>query len=166
MKAGVTPVYIVILVNIAVWFVLHMLGAWLASRLPLERFYPDSLLYKTRPWEQEGLIYDKIFLVARWKKYLPDGATMFRGGFPKKHILAGREPDYYDEFVKETCRAELTHWIILFSAVLFFIWNDWIIAVWMIPYAAASNAPCIIAQRYNRPRILRYKVNLEKKYNL
>jgi len=162
MLSTASPFYLVMLVNTGAWFALHMAGAWLAYRLPLERFRYEDRLYKTRRWEQEGLIYRKLFNVRLWKKYLPDGAAMFKGGFPKKHILPNREADYYEEFLKETCRAELTHWIVMLTASLFFLWNDWVIAVFMIPYAVISNAPCIIVQRYNRPRIVRYSAILKE----
>ena len=151
-----SPLYLVILINTAAWFVFHMLGAGLASRLPIRLFHYHTWLYKTRGWEQKGVLYQKLFRIRSWKKYLPDGAAMFRGGFPKKHILPGQQREYYQVFIKETCRAELTHWIVFLAAPLFFLWNDWLIAIWMIPYAAASNAPCILAQRYNRPRIELY----------
>jgi glycosyl-4,4'-diaponeurosporenoate acyltransferase len=36
---------------------------------------------------------------------------------------------------------------------LFFTWNPWQIALLMVPYAVATNVPCIVAQRYNRPRL-------------
>jgi len=29
------------------------------------------------------------------------------------------------------------------------------VAVWMIPFGLAVNLPCLIAQRYNRPRLQR-----------
>ena len=94
MLSSSSPVYTVALVNTAVWFVLHMLGAGLASRLPLEMFDFRGWLYRTRRWEQQGALYKKLFFIKNWKKFLPDGAAMFKGGFPKKHILPGQAWEY------------------------------------------------------------------------
>ena len=151
-----SPIYLVALVNTAAWFVFHMFGVWFANRLPVNLFHYSCWPYRTGRWELGGTFYQLLFRVRRWKKHLPDGAAMFKGGFPKKHLQPGQDKGYYVEFMKETCRAEFTHWVVMLTAPLFFLWNEWFIAVFMIPYAVATNVPCIIAQRYNRPRIGRY----------
>jgi glycosyl-4,4'-diaponeurosporenoate acyltransferase len=67
--------------------------------------------------------------------------------------MLGRSPDYCRTFVLETCRAELCHWIVIALVPTFFLWNPWYVAWPMVPYAIVANAPCIVAQRFNRPRL-------------
>ena len=64
-------------------------------------------------------------------------------------------------FLIESCRAEMTHvfailpfWVFGFIAPPEVIWI-------MLIYAVAINLPCIIAQRYNRPRI---QILMEKRF--
>jgi glycosyl-4,4'-diaponeurosporenoate acyltransferase len=142
----------VILLNAVAWFVIQLGIAMLSSRLPLAWLNPRGRLFRTRDWERDGRIYDRILRVHAWKRALPDGAAVFRSGFQKRR-MTGRSPGYCMRFVQETCRAELSHWLTVALVPLFFLWNTWPIALLMIPYAIASNLPCILAQRYNRPRL-------------
>jgi glycosyl-4,4'-diaponeurosporenoate acyltransferase len=85
---------------------------------------------------------------------LPDGAKWMKGrGFPKKE-LASRDRGYMETFVLETCRAELTHWAIMLFAPFFFLWNKPAVGWIMIVYALVENLPLVMAQRYNRSRLL------------
>ena len=54
----------------------------------------------------------------------------------------------------ETCRAELTHWLTMVFAPFFFLWNKPFVGWIMIAYALAENVPLIMAQRYNRSRLV------------
>jgi len=143
-----------ILWNVGAWFLIHCAAAGLTFLVPLSRFRPDGRLFRTRSWERGGRLYGRLCAVREWKDLLPDGAALFRGGFRKRR-MAGHSPAYCRVFAAETCRAELSHWLALAAVALFFLWNPWYVALLMIPYAVAANAPCIVAQRFNRPRLLR-----------
>jgi glycosyl-4,4'-diaponeurosporenoate acyltransferase len=145
---------VTILIDIAAWFLIHMGVSFIMSRRKQDEFDPLSWLYLKRDWEKEGRIYVTIFRVKSWKKFLPDGAALFKGGFQKKRLRETNH-SYLIAFIKETCRAELTHWIVLLCGFLFFIWNIWWVGIIMIIYAVAANLPCIITQRFNRIRMQR-----------
>lgn len=134
--------------NILGWPLIHILIARLTLRLPLERFAGNHRLYASHAWEQDGRFYRKWLAIRRWKALLPDGAPWL-GGFSKKR-LASRDASYMRTFILETRRAEFAHWCMLFCFPIFFLWNPpW--ACWvMTGYAICANAPCIVAQRYNR----------------
>ena len=149
------PTFWTVLLDFALWFIIHIGVVLLTVRIPTERFDPDHWLHRGRRWEKEGRIYQGVFRIKTWKRHLPDGAPLLgNAGFPKKN-LQGREEAYLREFMLETCRAELTHWIILLFAPLFFLWNTTWVGLLMIFYAAAENLPLIVAQRYNRYRFRR-----------
>ncbi len=64
-------------------------------------------------------------------------------------------------FLIESCRAEMTHFFAILPFWVFgFIAPPEVILI-MLLYALALNMPCIIAQRYNRPRI---KNLMDKRY--
>ncbi len=147
------PVLPLILVNIAAWLVFHLGIAARATALPLRVFPPDSWIFRERRWEKKGKIYEALFAVRRWKGLLPEGADILGAGF-KKGRLESRDPDYLNLYFRETCRSEVCHWAVWLCGWVFFLWNPpW--AGWvMVVYATFANFPCIIAQRYNRARLL------------
>ncbi|MEA5061120.1 MAG: hypothetical protein VB015_01720 [Erysipelotrichaceae bacterium] len=57
------------------------------------------------------------------------------------------------QFLIESARGELTHWLAILPFWVFgFFAPSYIIPI-MLAYALIVNLPCIIVQRYNRPRI-------------
>jgi len=148
------PTAITVLIDVIAWFVIHMCVSYIMSRQPLTSFNNNSWLYRKRKWERNGRFYEKFFRLKSWKRRLPDGAAIFKNGFEKKH-LKGTNKDYFDSFIRETCRAELTHWIVFLFGPLFLIWNLWWVGIVMILYATIANIPCVITQRYNRIRLQR-----------
>ena len=148
------PRLITVGVDIAAWLAIHIGVSYLATRTPLSSFNPDSWFFRRRRWERNGRLYSRFFVVKRWKKRLPDGAAAFKEGFEKRHLRDTSE-EYFADFIRETCRAELTHWMVLLFGPVFLIWNIWWVGVIMVAYASAVNLPCIITQRYNRIRLRR-----------
>lgn len=137
-----------------VWLAVHVGVSYAISRPSADRFDPENWLYRERHWERGGGLYEGWFKVRRWKRVLPDGAAVFGSGFRKKR-LGNLDAAYMTRFVQEACRAELTHWVILAFAAVFFVWNVWWVGLIMILYAVVVNLPCIVAQRFNRIRLRR-----------
>ena len=148
----VTPITIII--DIVAWFIIHMGVSYIMTRQPLASFNPDSWLYRQHSWEKNGRIYERLFRLKSWKKKLPDGAAVFKNGFEKKRLKETNQR-YLLDFVSETCRAELTHWIVFLFGFVFLVWNIWWVGIVMIIYATIVNIPCIITQRYNRIKLRR-----------
>jgi glycosyl-4,4'-diaponeurosporenoate acyltransferase len=121
----------------------------------------NNFIFRIRKWEKKGLIYEKIFMIKRWKKLLPSGDELFKN-LPHKNLLAKKDLDTLKLFIKETCRAEIIHLTIMLSSLLFFIFAHWIIAVAMMGYAFLENIWCIMTQRYNRARLIK----ILKKYKI
>ncbi|MGZ8219873.1 glycosyl-4,4'-diaponeurosporenoate acyltransferase CrtO family protein [Methylomagnum sp.] len=160
------PVVWTVALDILAWLLIHMGVALALARWPLNRFDPKGGWYRIRVWEYEGRIYERTFRVRSWKKYLPDGAPLLgRYGFPKQR-LGARSAEYFRAFARETCRAELAHWIIPLFAPLFFLWNRPEVGILMMVYAVVENLPLIVAQRYNRARLLKLLERRERKDGL
>lgn len=139
--------------NSLAWFLCIFLPGTLVQRLSILRFTERGLLFRIRRWEASGAVY-RFLGVRYWKELLPDGAGVFREGFRKRH-LNEHDEFFLKRFILETCRAEAVHWIILAETPLFFLWNPLPVAYFMIPFSLIINIPCIIVQRYNRPRLRR-----------
>jgi glycosyl-4,4'-diaponeurosporenoate acyltransferase len=149
------PTFWTVVLNIIAWLIIHLAVVAFMVRVPKSSFDPNGPLYRPRFWEKRGRFYERWLRIRGWKGYVPDGAEFTKGrGFPKK-VLQRRDEGYLEEFFTETCRAELTHWIIILFAPFFFFWNKFWVGWIMIAYALAENLPLIMVQRYNRQRFRR-----------
>jgi glycosyl-4,4'-diaponeurosporenoate acyltransferase len=133
------------------WLLYQSLVPLLCLRIDLKALDYRKGIYKARRWEGRGF-YARYFKVAAWKKYLPDGGAVSKKGFRKKRLMS-TDPAYLELFLAESCRAELTHWLCIFPFWIFGFWAPPAVIPMMFAYSLAVNLPCIIAQRYNRPRI-------------
>jgi glycosyl-4,4'-diaponeurosporenoate acyltransferase len=148
------PIIWTIIINILLWFIIHMSFAYIITVIPSSYINIKSWIYKNRNWELNGKMYEDTFKIKSWKGLLPDGAALFKKGFRKKRLVSS-DKEYLKLFVLETCRAELAHWVVIIFSPVFFIWNPLWAGIIMIIYAFLANLPCIFAQRYNRFRFQR-----------
>jgi glycosyl-4,4'-diaponeurosporenoate acyltransferase len=139
--------------DVAVWAIWGFSVGLFAHRLPITRLEHETQLFRLRPRELDGTVYDRL-RVKRWKDQLPEAGSFFAGGFSKRRVVT-RDPAYLERFVVETRRAELTHWLVMAILPLFMLWNPWWMVTVMVAYAFAANIPCLLVQRYNRGRLLR-----------
>ncbi|WP_042224763.1 glycosyl-4,4'-diaponeurosporenoate acyltransferase CrtO family protein [Oceanobacillus manasiensis] len=154
------PIAWIVILDIIGWAVIHMAISFLTLSMPEHWFERDRLVYKIRPWEKAGLVWQQYFRVKNWKAFIPDGTVIMGAGYNKKQ-LHGHDTKSLINFITESRRAELTHWLSIPPAVFFFIWNPIWAGFIMILYAFSLNLPIIIAQRYNRGR-LEQLVSLKK----
>jgi glycosyl-4,4'-diaponeurosporenoate acyltransferase len=142
----------IISLNIVVWLVIHLGMSYLCVKIPISFFKRELWWFRIRNWEYRGRAYKRVFKVKKWKGIVPDGGGLFKRGFPKKN-LESSDTQYLKTFFYETKRAELTHWLTILPAPIFFFWNIWWAGIIMIAYALIVNIPCILLQRYNRARL-------------
>jgi glycosyl-4,4'-diaponeurosporenoate acyltransferase len=155
MRIVYLPTFWNIIIDCIAWFIIHIGVARLAVTIPIESIQSMNWLCQNRSWELEGKFYSHYVAVRKWKHLLPDGASFLgEKGFPKKR-LEKKDNEYLNLFLYETCRAELTHWIIMLFGPLFFLWNPIWVGFLMVGYAVIENLPLIMAQRYNRVRLVR-----------
>lgn len=118
-------------------------------------------MYRCRKWESEGKIYQKIFKVRSWKKYLPDAGALLKGGYVKRHLQT-LSKEGLQRFLVESCRAELSHILAILPFWVFGLFAPPRVILFMFICSIAMNLPCIITQRYNRPRIVRLLQDVER----
>jgi len=147
-----------------VWPVLQVSAALFCLALPNRLLSVRSFFFRTHAFEKGGRIYDRIFRVSRWKHLLPDGGTVLnKNGFRKKHLDSFSEENL-TRFLTESVRGELTHWLAILPFWVFGFFAPPEIIWYMLAYAIFANVPCIIAQRYNRPRVERLIAHLQKRH--
>lgn len=136
-------------INTLAWPVIQLSLAWGFTRMPDALFERKNPSY---PCPCENVLLERVLRIRAWKDKLPDAATWFAGGFAKAK-LAGKEPAYLRQFIRETRRGELCHWCAIAFVAFFLPWNPWWADIIIVAYAIAANLPCILVQRYNRSRL-------------
>lgn len=66
-----------------------------------------------------------------------------------------KDLDYFERFILETCRAELTHLIPILLYPVSLLWNPYPVSLYVLIFVLVTNLPFLIIQRYNRIRFLR-----------
>ena len=143
------------------WFIIQLGAAQLCLKIPELWLNSERFLFRAHRWEQNGRIYLRLG-VHRWKRLLPDGAAITKGGYRKK-TLTDYSPENLERFLTESCRAELTHLLAILPFWVFGLIGPPSIIVYMFVYALAVNLPCVLAQRYNRPRIQVIKCRMDRR---
>ncbi len=134
------------------WFFFQLGAALICLKISEHLLSSDRYLFRERRWEQGGRFYRRMFKVDRWKHLLPDGAAVTKSGYRKKR-LTDFSSENLERFLTESCRAELTHLLAILPFWLFGLIGPPRLIFYMLFYALAVNLPCVIVQRYNRPRI-------------
>lgn len=125
----------------------HMSLSWICTIAPDAWF--DKPREKNSP--KPHPIYEKLFLIRSWKHLLPDAAP-WMNGFPKGK-LQSTETAYLQQFVLETRRGELAHWLQWTVISCFIAWNPYPANLVILGYATIMNLPCILNLRYTRIRM-------------
>lgn len=153
MQLIVLPGWISILLCFTIWPALQIGVSLLCLKLPDRCYSPGLHFYRAHRFEKEGRLYEQIFRVSRWKGRLPDGGLIWNKKAFSKKKLESFSKDSLDRFLIESARAELTHWLAILPFWLFGFFTPMPVIWMMLLYALIVNIPCIIVQRYNRPRV-------------
>ena len=145
------PQTLTIAVDVIAWGALHAGTGYAAHRLGDSRLGRDGWLLRPRCFEVGGQWYPRRLRIHRWKDKVPEAGALFPSGVSKRQL-----PSYdvagLQLFVRETRRAELTHWWAMSCGPLFVLWNPPLAAGLLIAYGVGINLPFIVIQRYNRFR--------------
>jgi len=151
-----------VLADVAAWLFFQLALSYGATKIPRQWFIRHSRLFRPFPFERNGELWQRLFRIKGWKGRLPDGAMFFKSAY-NKQTLHGIDSPSLTEFLIESRRAELTHWLSMVPAPLFLLWNP-SGAFWgNVAYAVLFNMPFILAQRYNRPRLERLIIQKQNK---
>lgn len=156
------PLHWIILLDIAAWFIFHMVISLGCMKIPDAWYAKTESFYQPFAWEENGELWQRLFRIKAWKRKLPEGSSIIKSSYNKKH-LQGTDKQTFEKFIIETKRAELTHWLLIPPAFVFFIWNPLWAGLVMVLYACVVNIPFILIQRYNRPRLERVHYIRKKK---
>jgi len=133
--------------------VLGVVSFFVGESLPRKNIDIDSPLFQPRKWEKNGRFYYKL-RIQIWKDRVPDMSRFVPHMFRKK-LDVMRSPAYVEDLIRETCVAELVHYVLscLSPVIIVLMPPVWGPICWFL-YILVGNLPFIIIQRFNRPRLM------------
>lgn len=117
-------------------------------------FPVDRAPWRSAPWECEGRFWNRTLHVRGWMDAVPDMSRIMPDMVPKRIDGVADAPSV-ERLIRETCVAELIHWLLaLMGFACVSIWNG--IGGWTVSLLyGVGNMPFVVIQRYNRPRLIR-----------
>jgi len=162
------PWWILTLLNTAFWLGLHFGFGGLVTHLPqaVQRRWFDSRRFRFTVSAGEMRFYRRVGL-PKWKDRLPQ----FNRDFDKRHLRKNLSAEYLEEFIFNTCRAEVIHLgiaLLGWLSLLFCLLCDDPAANLPLFAAIAAviglcNLPFSMIQRYNRSRLERLLAAYQKR---
>lgn len=137
-------------------------GFFMGRLFSLYRWKPEKGLFCCFRFEKNGALYEKLN-IRRWQAKVPDMSRILPMLMPPKN-LTGNYQERLPTMIQETCVAELTHIIVcILSLPCLWIWPGIGGITVTVIFIVLLNAPYILIQRYNRPRLIRLQKKLKKK---
>lgn len=129
--------------------------------IPKSWINEDAFPFKSYRFENRGKLYDKCG-VRKWQSKVLDMSKLFPKIIPQKK-LDGNVKSAMPLMIKETCIAELVHWLLILPGFYcLFLWEG-VGGVVIVVLYELGNIPYIIIQRYNRPRFIAMLKRMEKR---
>jgi len=127
----------------------HLIGQW----LPRRWFHWDRFPFRCGRWEKDGKVYEKL-AIRQWKDKVPDMSRIL-SDMLKKKVAPDDTSAGILRLATETCVSESVHvMLIVVTVPILFWWKKRGGLLFFIVYNVLGNAPYILIQRYNRPRLL------------
>lgn len=136
------------------WSVTQLSLSHLFTKVPRSFFVTHHQWFQTFSFEKEGELWNRLFLINKWKMYIPEGEWLNKNIYNKRVLKPLTQENIY-KMIIEMRRAELVHWLSILP-VMVFVRASKCIKIINILYALLANVPIILTQRYNRPRLEKY----------
>ncbi|MBP3359671.1 MAG: glycosyl-4,4'-diaponeurosporenoate acyltransferase [Clostridia bacterium] len=122
--------------------------------LPKKWFSCRAFPFRRLEFEDKTDFYEQI-KIKLWKDKLPDMSKLFPGLIVPKQLVRLSDKKEVEILISETCIAEFIHFLLCIAGFgCTFIWEG--IGGYIVSALyAIGNIPFILAQRYNRPRLIR-----------
>lgn len=90
----------------------------------------------------------RVTKVERWKRYLPEAGSFFKGGV-NKSTLQKSTKGHLEMMMNEFQRARVVHVLLIVIWPITLIFNPLWITLAMAPYVVFANVPCLISLTYS-----------------
>lgn len=144
------------------WFIVQMIIAQLGTHISYKFLEKDNKYFRSWNFEQEGQLWQQLVKVQNWKNHLPDGQNLNPNISSKATFDLSKNMNDIQQFILETRRAEIVHMMSIFPIIAFYK-SSKSVKIINFAYVVIANVPCVIVQRYNRPKLIRIYNKLQKR---
>lgn len=125
----------------------HIIG----DALPRDAFNPNGWFFRGKPFEKDGVFYERLG-IRRWKDKMPEKSRVVKYECSKT-ITSMHDMGHIARLIMETCVAEAVHLALIIAAFFLplLVRGPALVIGWIL--AILFNLPCLLIQRYNRPRL-------------
>ena len=150
-----------ILSNIVVITLWHYFSFKLTVYPDSQVFYVKDRICNSSTFLRKERFYENVFKIKLWKDKIPQ--YIRKNGFSKKNVKS-LNLSYLKKFIAETYRAEINHFLCCLVIPLLFFINNLLDSYVFSFLVMLGNLPCVLIQRYNRFRLRRIilKINKQK----
>lgn len=148
-----------ILYNLIFLTIWHYVVFLIVNKPGYKFFYKECVEFEPMFFKKRERFYEKVFKIKIWKDLIPQYTS--KSGFSKKNMMS-LKIDYIKEFIAETYRAEIDHVFCCFATPFIFFANSFTSSVIFSILVFIFNLPCVLIQRYNRFRLRRLMLNINK----
>lgn len=131
----------------------HVMISYIANRIPYRHL--EKMRKHLQVGEAEMRFYERVCCIRKWKDHIPTA-----GPFDKRR-LKSNIIDYFSLFILKTVRAEIAHALCIIAAMSILVSSPIPMSHTMALFFLMINIPCIMIQRYNRPRLERILIRKE-----
>lgn len=140
-------------------FIFFLIGR-LISFLPADH---DSFSFRSFGFERNGEIYEKLG-IKHWKDKLLDMSKIMPFAMPEKKVEFGYTSKEIKTLINETCIAELIHVVLIITGLYCLkLWHGIGGVIVYVLYIIFGNLPYILIQRYNRPKLKRLLLIVQRR---
>lgn len=126
--------------------------AWIVHSIPEKRIHPFKKFYIISKTEKK--FYEKLG-VRKWKTKIPESGK-YLCNFAKDKVEDPNNNEYVLKFLRETCYAEIMHFISIFFGFLSLAFMPYKLSI-VLPIVSVNailQLLPVIVQRYNRVRLI------------
>jgi len=146
-------------ISLFVILVWHFVVFIYITRRGYKFFYRNNKIKDIKVFQKREKFYENIFKIKFWKDKIPQ--YIGKNGFSKKNFKSFNF-SYLKEFIAETYRGEIYHAECCMIIPLLFFASSLNIAICLSIFIIFINLPCIFIQRYNRARLRKLLIKIEK----
>lgn len=153
------------LVNCIVYLCLTGAIGFVVGRLlsRYRHFNPEAFPYRPFAFEKDGVAYEKLGIKS-WQSKVPDMSRIVPSLIPSKNMHGTVSAEKVEIMLHETCVAEYVHYLLCLSGLYgCFHFLQPVAASALYVLYLFTNIPCMMIQRYNRPRLMRVYKSVKRR---
>ncbi|MDA8197453.1 MAG: hypothetical protein M0019_09665 [Actinomycetota bacterium] len=137
-----------VLYDVIFWVASNFFIGFVLSSIENRRFSRFAPSSSAERLAARAALIKRFTRVDRWKRYLPEAGSFFKGGISKSS-LEQTSKSHLAVMMNEFQRARVVHILLILVWPITLAFNPLWITIAMAPYVILANVPCLISLTYS-----------------